>query len=413
MYKFKHAVFPVLILLSVLLTVSATATEITVDPTTNFCFSSDDFTDTESDDGIFITAIPSSNIASVYYGERILKAGDALTADALDNLTLETSCVTAQTAAIEYCTISDGKITGIKSLKMSIRPKSNEVPRAENGSFETYKNIENTGKLTASDPEGSILTYQLHDAPKRGDVEIHQDGSFTYKPHKNKVGKDSFTFTVTDNAGNTSSPARITIEILKPTDKQVYADMTHDPDQFAALWLKETGIFSGSTIGENLCFSPENTVTRGEFLVMAMRLVGADNKLVSMTSGFADEASTPVWMQPYIATALSNGIISGINSDDGIIFQPAEAMTKAESVVMLQNILKLPNNETSPVFAADEKDTIPVWAADAFYALTSAGLDVSLTSEDDILTRRDAANILYDTHILLEKDAASSLYWLE
>ena len=293
--KFLYTLTVVLALFSC--TSCVTAAEITVDPTASFCFSSDDFTVSQTDDGVFITAVPSKNIATVRYGERILKAGDALTAEALDMLTLETSCVTPQYASIEYCTVADGKVTGTNTLRMSIKPKSNEPPTAQDGHFETYKNICNDGILKAIDPEGGALTYTLVDAPKRGTVELHDDGTFTYVPKENKVGKDSFTFTVTDDAGNTSAPAKVTVDIMRTTSKPTYADMTDNNTSFEAHWLKENGIFCGSVIGGQLCFCPDAEVTRGEFLVMTMKLLGADRSLTVSTSGFADESDTPLWMQ--------------------------------------------------------------------------------------------------------------------
>ena len=85
------------------------------------------------------------------------------------------------------------------------------------------------------------LTYQLVKEPKRGTVELHDDGSFTYTPGKNKVGKDSFVFTATDPAGNVSNEACVKIRILKPADKATYQDMSGDKDAFAAMWLKDQG----------------------------------------------------------------------------------------------------------------------------------------------------------------------------
>lgn len=411
MLKIRNAVL--LVLMAALFVTPACALEVTVDPTTQFCFSSDDFSVSDADDGIFITAVPSANIANVYYGDRPLKAGDALTLDALNSLTLETSCVTQQTASVEYCTISEGKITGVKSLKMSIRPPRNEAPTAEASSFETYKNIANSGELKASDPEGKALTYALVDAPKHGTVELYEDGTFTYTPKENKVGNDSFTFMVTDDAGNTSETAKVSIKIRKPTDKATYSDMTDDPDQFKAMWLKDEEIFTGSSIGGHLCFSPDQAVNRGEFLVMVMNLVGADTDLTTMTSGFIDEAETPAWLQPYIASALSNGMITGSSSDGGVLFRPADAMTKAEAVVMMQNVLDLPYDGTKAVFAAESENIVPSWAEDAYAALAQAGIDLDLMSETDALTRRDAANMLYSAHCFIEDTAISSFYWLQ
>lgn len=411
MLKVKFAAIFTLIL-SLLYPLSAAAAEVTVDPMTAFCFSSDDFSDSETNEGIFITAVPQQSIASVLYGGRVLKAGDALTSDALDRLTLETSCVTEQSAVIEYCTVSDGKVTGIKSLKMNIHPKRDDPPIAENGHLETYKNIENSGVLQAYDPEGKILTYQLTELPKRGTVEIGSDGTFTYTPKKNKVGKDKFSFAATDEAGNVSAPAEITVEIINPADKTVYADMTSGNDRFNALWLKEKGLFTGPVVGGTLCFGPDEPLTRGEFLVMVMKLVNADRDMISAVSGFADEDTTPAWMQPYIASAYSSGMITGTDSDEGVVFRPSEVITKAEAAVLLQNILQLPVSDQIPVFAKSGDD-IPSWASEAVCALAGSGITLTAADASEVLTRSDAAAVLYDVSQVLKSEAVSSLYWLQ
>ena len=412
MKRMKHTVL-LTALAALLLASSAGAMEITVDPTTQFTFSAEDFVDQEAEEGIFLTAVPSSNIADLCLGSRVLRAGDALSRDALNQLHLQTACVTEQTVSVEYCTIAEGAVTGSKALQLSILPKKNEPPTAEDSSLETYKNIANSGELSASDPEGGTLTYTLADAPKRGTVEFHGDGSFTYTPDENKVGKDSFTFTVTDDAGNTSEPAKVTIQIKKPTDKATYADLSGDADAFAAMWMKEEGLFSGSTIGGHLCFSPDETVSRGEFLVMVMKLVDADASSSQMTSGFADEAQTPGWLKPYLTAALRNGMISGIAAEDGVVFQAAADMTKAEAAVMLQNILQLPSSETQAVFSVQEGAVIPTWAAEAAAALSQAGFELEILSEHDPMTRRDAARLLYHVNQLMEHDAVSTFYWVQ
>lgn len=395
------------------LVLPAAAQEITVDTTEQFCFSREDFTDLASDDGIFFTALPSQALATVRYGSRALQAGDALPASALDQLTLDASCVTEQELAICYYTMANGAITGSRELTLSILPKKDQPPTAEDGTLETYKNIANNGTLTASDPEGKALTYTLVDQPKRGVVELHDDGTFTYTPNQNKVGKDSFTYTVTDPGGNTSQPAKISIEILKPTDKATYADMEGDPDAFAAMWMKEEGLYTGATVGGNLCFSPDETVSRGEFLVMVMKLVDAQADETGLTSGFSDEASTPVWMQPYIVSALSNGMISGVSSENGIVFRPEAALSKAEAAVMLQNILSLPAPSAQSVFQTSEEEAVPAWAAEATAALSAAGIQLDSDAQADSITRREVANLLYSVAQLLTGEAATTFYWAQ
>ena len=409
--KLKHtAALLALFALSGSLALPAAAQVRTVDPTAQFCFSQDDFTSAAAD-GIFLTSVPQETLATVRYGSRVLKAGDALPTEALGDLTLEAKCVTAQEVTIGYCTLSDGVLSGVQELKLSILPKEDQPPTAEDGSLETYKNIAGSGTLSAADPEGKPLTYNLVKEPKRGSVELHEDGTFTYTPDKNKVGKDSFTYTVTDSGGNTSQEAKISIEIRKPTDKATYADMDGDPDAFYAMWLKEAGLFTGATVGGNLCFEPEKTVSRGEFLVMVMKLVDAQADETGLTSGFSDEAATPVWLQPYIVSALGSGMISGVSSEDGVVFRPEAALSRAEAAVMLQNVLQLPAPTAKTVFSQTDADAVPAWAADATAALSAAGISLGDTAQADAITRREVGKLLYEVSNLIAGETLETFYW--
>ena len=411
--KLKHtAALLALFALSGSLALPAAAQVRTVDPTAQFCFSQDDFTSAAAD-GIFLTSVPQETLAAVRYGSRVLKAGDALPTEALGDLTLEAKCVTAQEVTIGYCTLSDGVLSGVQELTLSILPKEDQPPTAEDGSLETYKNIAGSGTLSAADPEGKPLTYNLVKEPKRGSVELHEDGTFTYTPDKNKVGKDSFTYTVTDSGGNTSQEAKISIEIRKPTDKATYADMDGDPDAFYAMWLKEAGLFTGATVGGNLCFEPEKTVSRGEFLVMVMKLVDAQADETGLTSGFSDEAATPVWLQPYIVSALGSGMISGVSSEDGVVFRPEAALSRAEAAVMLQNVLQLPAPTAKTVFSQTDADAVPAWAADATAALSAAGISLGDTAQADAITRREVAKLLYEVSNLIAGETLETFYWAQ
>ena len=411
--KLKHtAALLALFALSGSLALPAAAQVRTVDPTAQFCFSQDDFTSAAAD-GIFLTSVPQETLATVRYGSRVLKAGDALPTEALGDLTLEAKCVTAQEVTIGYCTLSDGVLSGVQELKLSILPKEDQPPTAEDGSLETYKNIAGSGTLSAADPEGKPLTYNLVKEPKRGSVELHEDGTFTYTPDKNKVGKDSFTYTVTDSGGNTSEEAKISIEIRKPTDKATYADMDGDSDAFYAMWLKEAGLFTGATVGGNLCFEPEKTVSRGEFLVMVMKLVDAQADETGLTSGFSDEAATPVWLQPYIVSALGSGMISGVSSEDGVVFRPEAALSRAEAAVMLQNVLQLPAPTAKTVFSETDAAAVPAWAADATAALSAAGISLGDTAQADAITRREVAKLLYEVSNLIAGETLETFYWAQ
>jgi len=359
-----------------------------------YCFSQEDFAAAGDPlTGIFITDVPAAAVGRICYGSRVLCAGDALPVSALGALTLSPTGQEDSEAELGYLPVTASGVGEPQKLTVKISSGKNEAPTAKDGTLETYKNVANAGKLEAADPEQEKLRYDLTGAPKRGTVEIADDGTFTYTPAKNKVGKDSFTFTATDPAGNVSNAATICIEILKPESKQTYADMRGDTDQFTALWLKNTGLFAGENIAGTSCFCPDKVVTRGEFLVMVSRLTGLEPDDAKMTSGFADEAATPAWMRPYIVSALRAGVISGVSSDHGLVFRPDTAVTRAEAAVMLRNLLKLPSSEQAASFPDDA--AVPAWAESAVSSLSNAGIPLDSTECMQSVTRRDAARMLY------------------
>ena len=372
-----------------------------------YCFQAEDFAPEGALNGIYVVSVPAA--CELRCGSRVIRSGDVLSEAALSTLTLHADADAAGTFV--YRPISDAALQAEQRLDLSVFARKNSAPCCEDGTLETYKNIPNTGTLRAQDADGDRLTYQLVKAPKRGTVELREDGSFLYTPKENKVGKDSFVFTATDAAGNVSDEATVKIKIVKPTDKAMFEDV---PDELAytAMWLKESGIYGGKTVSGHLCFEPEGTVSRGEFLVMTMKLLDISPDDAALTSGFADERTTPVWMRPYIVSAFRNGMISGVSMENGVLFRPEDALTRAESAVLLQNILRLPVPDLQTVFASEEDgETVPVWAQEAVGALWEAGFTLCAETADKPITRGECAKLLYGLYRYLQSDAAPTFYW--
>lgn len=370
-----------------------------------YCFSEADFAGEHSLDGIFLSQVPDAEDARVYLGSRQLRAGDVIPSELLSQLRLKAASQDPGEATVVFYPIAEGQVAQSTALKIPFGKQENKAPTAEDSTFETYKNIPNSGTLSVTDPEGEILSYQLVREPKRGTVVLEDGGTFTYTPDDNKVGRDSFVFTATDPAGNTSQEATVSIQILKPTEKTTYADMNGRDGQFAAVWLREQGLFSGEKIAGHLCFNPDKEITRGEFLAMTMQLLDANAEEASLTTGFADEKDTPTWLQPYLVTALKTGMIAGVASDDGMVFRPTAALTKAEAAVMLQNALELPASMESPVFR--ELSSVPVWAQSSYNALTCAGIEMNPALSAQPMTRLDAAELLYEVSSLVDSQNIS------
>lgn len=355
--------------------------------TGEYCFSQSDFSADPSVrlSGIFVTAVPEDAVAAVNLGSRVIRAGDVLPQDALDRLRLTPACRETCDAVLCYQPICGATLGAPAQFTVRIQSGKNETPKAVRGEFETYKNVSNDGKLTGTDPEGGPLTFRLAERPKRGTVKLERDGAYVYTPDKNRVGEDSFSFTVTDDAGNVSQPATVSIRVLKPSEAMTFADVA-DTDQYEAMWLCEQGLSGGRKVAGVTCFCPLEPVSRAEFLVMAMELKGIPVDETLTVSGFMDADEAPAWMQPYLACAMRRGLVSGEATEDGLVFRPNDAVTGQEAAVMLQNLLRLPI--TAAVIPSEESS----WAAASLQALREAG--VSLAAPEAPLTRQDTAALL-------------------
>lgn len=347
-----------------LLSLPVTAAE--VDSDCVYCFTAEDFSQEGTLTGICITDLP-EELGLLQLNRRILREGDILTAEQMAQMTFSPlNTESDRTLEVGYLPIYDDFVGEQDVMTLAIRGRENKVPVAEDSSLETYKNLPNTGKLKVTDPEGETMTYSLIRQPRRGAVELKEDGSFTYTPKKNKVGVDSFTYTATDAAGKVSREATVTVTILKPTDAAQYTDTAGQDCRFAAEWMKHTGIFLGESLGENTCFGPEKEVTRGEFVTMLVSALEIPAQEEVSYTGYDDDI--PQWLKPYVAAALRAGLTDGLPEQQ--TFGAEEAITGAEAAVMLENALDTP----------------------AFADLT-----------EEKLTRGEAAKVLYEAAKILEE----------
>lgn len=371
-------------------------------------FSQTDF-QTADYPGVLLTGVPDESLGRLMLETRQVQAGDALTGDQLSALTFVPSGNQAGDAVISCLALSDDGPTETR-MTLKIGSGKNEPPVAEDSEFKTYKNIPGQVPLTISDPEHDALTVTIVKAPKRGTVTIADDGAVTYTPMENKVGKDSFVYTVTDSAGNVSAEATVRIEIQKPSDKQTYGDMDGDPAQLAAVWLREEGIYSGETVSGQLLFGPGKPVSRGEFIAMCAGLMDRDESEAALSTGFVDEADTPDWLGSYVSTALRCGYLRGIPTADGLALDAGSNITQAQAVKMVGSMLGLAQTDTQTVMA--QEDDVPVWAAGAISAMAEEHL-YTATEPDATLTRRDAALLLYNAcrYGRADSEESSLLSW--
>ena len=368
-----------------------------VDSDAVYCFTSGDFAESDELVGICITGLPDADSGTVMLGSRVLRSGDILTAQQISQMTfVPLRSEEDREAVVTYLPIYENRVEPSTTMTISIRGKEDKAPVAEDSAMETYKNLSNTGSLKVSDPEGSNLTYSVTRNPKRGEVTIHADGTYTYTPKKNKVGTDSFTYTATDESGKVSREATVTVTILKADSKQQYADTLGESCRFSAEWLKNNGLFIGETINGQLCFQPGKTVSRGEFTAMLVQALGINVEENATYTGFDDDV--PAWLKPYVAAAMRSGLTAGW--PHGTSFGAQQPITGPEVALMLQNALDM------PVTTAAEDTALPQWAAVAVAAMAENGIAL----EDAPMTRAQVANVLYQASLLAEDAPGMSVF---
>ena len=163
----------------------------------------------------------------------------------------------------------------------------------------------------------------------------------------------------------------------------------------SALSMTEAGIMSGTQVGGQTYFYPTNTVSRAEFLVMAMNSIGITEVADRESTVFADDADIPQSMKGYVAAAYELGYIKGTYVDSKLCFLPNEDITRAEAAVVICNMIDAVTPTVTPVF--EDSDKIPAFAASAVNSLSYMGI---LTSENgnilptSALTRADTAHLL-------------------
>lgn len=270
-------------------------------------------------------------------------------------------------------------------------------PVAENFEFETYRGTSFGGQLSAVDPDGDTLRYEITTEPVKGTITVDENGAFVYAPFEDSKGRDYFGYKAIDSEGNTSQEATVIIKLIKAKKAISYADMVGDPGYYSAVKLAECGAFVGQRIGGIYYFEPDRTLTRGEFLSMCLEATGADILSGVVSTGFSDDADIPDWEKSYVSTAVKCGIVKGHVSGGSAAFDSDKEISRAEAMVMLSRALQL-----TDVSYVNLDKSIPSWAAQSAANLTACNVAITTFSMNNPLTRVEAARMLASAMDLIE-----------
>lgn len=379
-------------------------------------FSRADFADVlgYTPSSIVIESLPDKNIGTLKIGTMEITEHNTLSASAMEHLRFvpNSSIVKSDVAAASASPITasftftaSGKAYSTDTAltcMVYLLPNENSAPSAKDLSVTTYTEVPLYGSLCAADPEADEMRYAVVRAPKKGKVTVEEStGAFVYTPDTGKRGADVFTYRVYDEWGNEGELCRVSVNIRRAGEELCYADLTGHWSEAPAMLLTERGIMTGSTVGEMNLFSPEGVMTRGEFLVCAMRAAGYEKPAAASVAMFEDAESIPDYMKNYVGTAYNEKIISGttVNDSPGIVFNAAEPITRAEAAVIVQRLFGIEGtDDTVAVYAeqltaGSEGESVPTWSIHAVSALRAAGI-LSQGNPTETLDRAQTAVLL-------------------
>ena len=99
----------------------------------------------------------------------------------------------------------------------------NDAPVAGADSIHTAEDTAASGSLPgAVDAEGDPVTWSVETGPAKGELVLNDDGSYTYTPHANVNGSDSFVYRVSD--GSDATLHTVTIDVDAVNDAPVAGD---------------------------------------------------------------------------------------------------------------------------------------------------------------------------------------------
>lgn len=351
---------------------------------------------------ITVVSVPAPEDGSLMVGRTAVTSGQEISGGNLDLLTFVPNSPQVKQSSFEF-SVSEGY-----SIKCNLYfvEKTNYSPTvslaSENSlAANTHDMVSRIGKLEAYDPEGDAFVYEIVSYPKNGAVVMldREEGRYVYIPRDDFSGNDSFTYVARDIYGNYSAAAMVTVDVKARRSSVTFGDIDDCNVYNAALTMAENGLMTGAEIDGVTYFTPEQGITRAEFLALAMKSAGIKDPGSKSETVFSDDEDIPGEYKGYVASAYELGFISGTDMDGDLCFMPNSGITRAEAAVMLKSILGAGGtkemNVILPVFA--DSGELPFWASDAIYSMNSLGVFHMIegyAAPSALVTRGDAAQML-------------------
>ena len=351
-------------------------------------------------ESITITEVPSSTDGTLTYGGRRVIAGRVVKRKNIGLLSFIPASTSVSEARFTFTLEPSSSGAKVECI-MKFVDKVNYAPKTDDTSVaHTQSEIEYFGRLEAHDPEGDALEFMVVTYPKNGELTLDKDGKYSYMPRGEFVGKDKFTFVVRDSFGNFSEPMSVSIKVSERMCDTVFVDMIGRSEYNGAVAMAAMGIMNGKILGNDIYFEADKTVTRAEFIAMAMRALGIKVDTTLTKSFFDDDGDIPKSLQGYVATAARLGAARGDFVDGKLMFYPNEEITNYEVAEIITCLAGISGGEEKGEF--EDSEGVPVWARESVSMMFTLGVfDVEDTAPDAMATRAAVADYLYKMMLVM------------
>lgn len=296
------------------------------------------------------------------------EAVQAMATNKVDNfkVTSSVASITFDKAAVETISKEAGADVKVTVAKMDAAGLSEEAKRLV-GDHPVYNFSVTSGDKTISEFGGDV-TVSVPYTLKAG-----EDANAVVICYINKEGKPE----IISNCKYDSATGKV---IFSTTHFSTYAvsynkvsfkDVTTSSAFSKAIsFIAARGITTGTGGGN---FSPESTLTRGQFMVMLMKAYGIEPDKIGKDN-FVDAGNT--YYTNYLSAAKRLGLTSGTGNNT---YSPDKEITQQEMISLLYKTLKvmgkLPTADKGKTLTAyTDANQIAPWAKDAMELFVKAGI---------------------------------------
>ncbi len=352
---------------------------------------------------ITILSLPPTTDGTLYLGNLPVAVHQTISRNDLSKLNFHPRNESIVSSSFSLCN-GGNEITYNVTCDLYFAPHDNKAPilSAEDKLYltqTTLSDIAIVDRLRAKDPEGGQCTFVIKKYPEKGVLTLTDatTGEYSYIPRKDALGQDTVTYYAMDCYGAPSEEFVINISIQASEKGILYTDLVGHSAHLSAIHLTQQGIMSGNDVGGLFVFRPNETISKSEFIVMAMKSVNYPILSSNAELPFSDSNEIASVYTDYIYTAWKADIIEAETTENGNYFYPNNTITKAEAAVIVQKLIQAAIPVDVPVFS--DADAVPSWAENAIQTLCGLGiLDTDAAGKihaSEVINRADGAKLLY------------------